>query len=90
MEQLNLTDDQKPKVQAIMNDMRQQIQDVRADTSLSQDDRRAKMQAIRTDTEAKLKAVLTPGQFDQWQKMTQHRRPTPPPAATGTNAPPQQ
>jgi hypothetical protein len=91
--QLNLTEDQKPKVKAVFDDQRQKLGDLRADTSLSQDDRRAKMKEIRDGVNTQLKGILTPDQFATWQKIAPgHRRPTPPPAdssAPTTNAPPQ-
>jgi Spy/CpxP family protein refolding chaperone len=88
--QLELTDDQKPKVKAVLDDMQQKMRDLRngADySSLSQDDRRAKMKAIRDDVTTKLKDILTPDQFAKWQKMAPgQRRPKAPPTET-TNAP---
>jgi periplasmic protein CpxP/Spy len=89
--QLNLTDDQKPKVKAVFDDQMQKIKDIRADSSLSQDDRRTKMKELRDNTTAQLKDILTPDQFATWQKIAPgHRRPTPPAdgSAPPTNAPP--
>jgi protein CpxP len=77
---LNLTDDQKPKVKAIMDAQMQKMHDLREDDSLSQDDKRAKMKAIHDDTSTQLKAVLTADQFAKWQKMSQHMHHTPPAA----------
>ena len=89
---LDLTDDQKAKVQPILDAQRAKMNDVRQDTSLSPDDMRAKMKEIRDDTTAQLKPILTPEQLDKWQKMqARMRRMSPPagtPAAPGT--PPQQ
>ena len=93
IQQLDLTDDQKPKVKAVLDSMQQQMRDLRADTSLSADDRRTKVQAIRSDANDKLKAILTPDQFEKWQKSMQHGPRHAPPAAggpTSTNTPPQQ
>ena len=94
LDQLNLTDEQKPKVQAIMDAQRQKMRDLRQDTSLTPEDRRAKMKALRDDEVTQMKAVLTPEQFDKWQKMPQpgmrDRRNGPPPGgetAKGTNVP---
>jgi protein CpxP len=70
-QQLNLTDDQKAKVKPILEARDKKIADLRGDTSLSQEDRRTKMQSIREETTAQMKAVLTPEQFDKYQKMTQ-------------------
>jgi periplasmic protein CpxP/Spy len=77
-EQLNLTADQKPKVQSIEQAQRQKMIDLNKDTGLSQEDRRAKRKAIAEETAQQMKAVLTPEQFDKWQKtslmgMGQHR-----------------
>ncbi len=66
--QLALTDDQKTKVKPILDDRDQKLKDLRADTTLSQQDRRDKMQKIRDDVTTKLKDVLTPDQFDKFQK----------------------
>jgi Spy/CpxP family protein refolding chaperone len=76
---LNLTDDQKAKVQPIMDAQREKMRAVFQDDSLSTDDKRAKMKAIRDDTNAKLKPILTPEQFQKWQAMqTRVRRMSPP------------
>jgi len=96
-QQLNLTDDQKPKFRSIMESRTQKIRDLRQDpatASLSPEDRAAKMKAIQDESEAQMKGLLTPEQFDKWQKMPQPgmrgRRMGPPPGgpnAGGTNAP---
>jgi Spy/CpxP family protein refolding chaperone len=100
-QRLELTDDQKPKVKAILDDQMQKMGDLRADDSLSQEDRRAKMRSLRDDTNTKLQAILTPDQYAQWLKISQRRRPSPPPsdasnpavnppgAGNPPNAPPQ-
>ncbi len=69
VKQLNLTDDEKPKVQAVLDDVKQKFTDLRADSSLSPADRRAKFKEIRDDMNAKLKDILTPDQYAQWQKI---------------------
>jgi len=77
---LQLTADQKAKVKPILEARDKKIAEVRGDSSLSQEDRRSKMQSIREETTTQMKAVLTPEQFDKWQKMSQRgRRPGPPP-----------
>jgi Spy/CpxP family protein refolding chaperone len=91
-EQLNLTADQKTKVQAIMEAHRQKMLDLRNDTG---QDRQAKRKAVAEDLAQQMKAVLTPEQFDKWQKTSPMgpRRPRPnfpPPGnekAGSTNAP---
>jgi protein CpxP len=90
---LDLTDDEKAKVKPILDDRDQKIKDLRADTTLSPEDRRTKMQDIRTDTTAKLKDVLTPDQFEKYQKMgpgMRQRRNAAPPADTNAPAAPPQ
>jgi len=90
-QQLNLTDDQKPKVKSVMEARDKKVSELRGDTSLSQEDRQAKMKTIREETTTQMKAILTPEQFDKWQQMGQRgRRPGPPShdeKAGGTNAP---
>ena len=87
--QLNLTDDQKPKVKPIIDDMMSKLRELRADQSLSQDDKRAKQKEIREAAGEKLKEILTPEQFTKWQTMGPRgpRTPgsTPPPSAPPAN-----
>jgi Spy/CpxP family protein refolding chaperone len=63
---LALTDDQKPKVKAIMEDTRTQMQGLK---DLSQEDRRAKGKEIADAQKAKLKDVLTAEQFAKFEKL---------------------
>jgi Spy/CpxP family protein refolding chaperone len=94
-EQLNLTADQKPKVQSILDTQRQKMLDLRNDTSLSQEDRQAKRKIVAEDLAQQMKAVLTPEQFDTWQKTSlmgpRRLHPNVPPSgnekAGNTNAP---
>jgi len=78
--QLNLTDDQKTKVTALLEQDAKQMRDLRADTSLSKEERRDKVTAMRKEHEQKLKAILTPEQYEKWQ---QHARPGHPAGAEG-------
>ena len=87
-EQLNLTADQKPKVQSIMQAQMDKILALRQDTSLTVEDRRAKAKAIHDEYVTQMKAVLTADQFQKWQDMQskmRNRRNGPPP---GGNPPP--
>ena len=95
-QRLNLTDDQKPKVKAILDDQGRNKCAICCKTTriCRREDRMAKMKSIREDTDAKLKAVLTADQFEQWQKMEARMRGPrngppggPPPGEGGTNAP---
>jgi periplasmic protein CpxP/Spy len=85
---LNLTDDQKPKVQEIMKGAMEKRKALREDTSLTPEDKRAKAKEIQDDTATQLKAVLTPEQFAKWQKMSQHMHRPPPGADNGGTPPP--
>jgi len=94
-EQLNLTADQKPKVKSIEDTQRQKMLDLNSDTSLTPKDRQAKRKAVVEDTAQQMKAVLTPEQYDKWQKTspmgTRRLHPGGPPQgnekAVSTNAP---
>jgi Spy/CpxP family protein refolding chaperone len=95
---LNLTDDQKTKVDPILADERQKTSAVMQDATLSPEDKRAKIAEIRKNTTAQLQPILTAEQFQKWQRMRAFlRRPAvvlPPPGPgtpgagiPGTNAP---
>ena len=68
--ELNLTDDQKPKVQAIVKDSREKLKAVREDSSLTPEEKKAKVKEIQQDQATQLKAVLTPDQFTKWQEIS--------------------
>ncbi len=63
---LKLTDEQKPKVKAALEDTQTKMQDAR---SAPQDERREKFQAIRTDEAKKMKEILTPEQYTKYEEM---------------------
>jgi Spy/CpxP family protein refolding chaperone len=91
---LNLTDDQKPKVKAILGDQQEKMRDLWQDQDLSREDRMAKVNSIREETNTKLKAVLTAEQFQKFQEMRPRRGGPrngppggPPPGDGGTNVP---
>jgi protein CpxP len=73
--ELNLTDDQKTKMKAALEDQQKQIHALREDTSLSTEDKRAKAKTIREATQAKLKEILTPEQFEKLHKQMHQNRP---------------
>jgi periplasmic protein CpxP/Spy len=77
--QLDLTDAQKPKVEAIRKSAMEKGRTLREDTSLTQEEKKAKAKAIREDMATQMKAVLTPEQFTKWQEMSkrgQHMHPS--------------
>ena len=95
--QLNLTDEQKPKFVSIMETRMQKMRDVPREpgfASMPPEERGAKMRAIQNEMETQMKALLTPEQFQKWQKIPQMgmrgRQVVPPPGAPNagsTNAP---
>jgi Spy/CpxP family protein refolding chaperone len=70
-DQLNLAPDQKDQVKAIFDDARAQLADVRKQSE-------PKFREVRKQTDERLQAVLTPEQWEQFQKMmaeSRERRP---------------
>ena len=70
-EKLNLTDDQKAKLQPILQDNMQQIKTVREDSSLSQEQKHAKLKSIHDSMHDQINAVLTPEQQAKFKQMMQ-------------------
>lgn len=70
MERLNeavkLTDEQKPKVEAVLKESAKKRE---ALSDVPQDERRDKQRAIREEQDTKLKAILTPDQYEKYQAM---------------------
>jgi len=62
-EQLKLTDEQKPKVKAVLEETSKKMQDV------PREERRDKMPAIMEEQNKKLKEILTPDQMEKYEKM---------------------
>src|SRR4029078_8644723 len=65
-DRLNLTEDQKTKVQEIFSDTREQLRAVRQETE-------PRMAEIRRQADGRLQTVLTPEQWQQFQKMRDER-----------------
>jgi Spy/CpxP family protein refolding chaperone len=83
---LNLTEDQKPKFQAIMKGAGEKRKALREDTSLSQEDKKAKGKALMEDVTKQMKELLTPEQFAKWEKMAPGKG-RPPGGPAGEKAP---
>ncbi len=62
---LKLTDEQKPKVKAVLEETSKGMQGLR---DVPQDERRQKMQTIRETETKKLKEILTPDQMEKYKK----------------------
>jgi Spy/CpxP family protein refolding chaperone len=63
--QLNLSDDQKTRLQALMQTAHQQSQAIRQDTTLTEEQKHEKMQQIHKDMQAQFDSVLTADQRQQ-------------------------
>ncbi len=70
-ENLNLTDDQKSKIQPLFTNQRTQVQAIRQDASLTDEQKHTKIAELRKSTHQQLMAILTP---EQQQLMQQHMR----------------
>jgi Spy/CpxP family protein refolding chaperone len=66
--QLNLTDDQKPKVKAVLQATADKMKDV------AQEDRRTKGRELRDEETKKLKDILTADQFKKYEELQQSMR----------------
>lgn len=65
--ELNLTDEQKEKLQTLIRGQMEKLRELRQDTGLSQPEKAEKFKAIREDIIAEAKKVLTPEQFEKWK-----------------------
>ena len=65
--ELNLTDEQKEKLQTIIREQMEKLRDLRQDNSLSPEEKREKFKAAREEIIAEVKKVLTPEQFEKWK-----------------------
>lgn len=68
-EKLSLTDEQVPKIQAILEDNNKQMMTIRGDTTLSDDDKKTKVEALRKSTHDQIRALLTPEQQTTFDSM---------------------
>jgi Spy/CpxP family protein refolding chaperone len=65
---LNLTPDQKSKLEPVLTAQIQQVRELRADPNMTPQQKQAKFQQGMADTHAKIEAILTP---EQKQKLAQ-------------------
>jgi periplasmic protein CpxP/Spy len=66
--QLSLTDEQKPKVKAVLDETAKKMKD------LAPEDRQTKGKEIRSEQNTKLKAILTPEQYTKYQETMQNAK----------------
>lgn len=77
MAELGLTDEQRDKLRAAQKDQAEKLRAVREDSSLSREQKAAKAREMRDALVATTKTILTPEQFEKWQKSREARRPRP-------------
>lgn len=65
--ELNLTEEQTQKLQAIVRERLEKLRELREDAGLSREEKIAKVKAVRDEITAEVKKVLTPEQFEKWQ-----------------------
>ncbi len=68
-EQLSLTDAQKPKVKALLEDTATKRRELFRDSTLDQQQKREKFQGINEAQTQKMKEILTPDQFTKYEEM---------------------
>jgi Spy/CpxP family protein refolding chaperone len=71
---LDLTEKQQAELKTVFKETQDKMKELRAKTDLSREDRRAEMQKIRKASNEKIKKILTPEQWDKWQKEMQNAR----------------
>jgi Spy/CpxP family protein refolding chaperone len=67
MDQLNLSDEQRDQVKAIFDDARARLIQLRKESG-------PKFREVREQTDTRLREVLTPEQWEQFQKLTSEHR----------------
>jgi len=72
--ELKLTDDQKPKIKAVVEDIDKKRRELFTDTSLSREERMPKMRALMDEQDKKFKEILTADQYKSWEKMRDEMR----------------
>jgi Spy/CpxP family protein refolding chaperone len=68
-DELGLTEEQRPKVQAILKEQREALQAARKNSAL-----RDEMKSIQQKTRERLAGVLTPEQMKKWEATAQQRK----------------
>jgi Spy/CpxP family protein refolding chaperone len=79
---LNLTADQKTKLEPIIAGEIQQVRDLRADTSMTPEQKQAKFQQTLSSDHAKIDSILTPEQKEKLAQLRQQQAQPPQPQAS--------
>jgi periplasmic protein CpxP/Spy len=69
--ELNLTDAQKPKVKAALEENMKNMEELR---NVPREERRDKMREVREQHAKKMKEILTPDQFEKYKKLQEEMR----------------
>jgi Spy/CpxP family protein refolding chaperone len=70
-DRLTLTDEQKPKVKAVLEESTKKRQAIFSDTSLDRSEMRTKMRPIMEEQNKKMKEILTADQYKKYEEMNQ-------------------
>jgi len=73
--ELNLNEEQKTKVTALLEKQGKERRELFADNSLPREERRDKMRALMQHENKELKAILTPEQFEKLKTLREEMRP---------------
>jgi periplasmic protein CpxP/Spy len=73
-EKLQLTDGQKTKVKAILEDQRTQMQNLMKDDAMSREDSMTKMRSLREAADGKIRDILNDDQKKKYDQILQERR----------------
>jgi periplasmic protein CpxP/Spy len=72
--ELKLTDEQKPKVKAVMEEFGKKRQELFSDTSADRSAQREKMRTLTEEQNKKMKEILTADQFKKYEEMMKNMR----------------
>jgi Spy/CpxP family protein refolding chaperone len=73
-EELSLTDEQKPKIKAALEESQKKRQEIFADSSLSREERMEKIRPIAEEQDKKFKEILKPDQYAKYEKLRDEMR----------------
>ncbi len=74
-QELNLTQEQRQKLEPIFQQQMQQMRATREDTSLTPEQRRVKMDQLRQSTHSQINSVLTPEQQEKFKQLREKHGP---------------
>ena len=73
-EQLSLTDEQKPKVKALLEDQGKKRREIFRDSALDQQQKKEKFQGTMEAQNKKMKEILTADQYKKYQEMNERMK----------------